>query len=159
MNPTNHKFGEQSLKILSKIGDALSGAGSPKTAFARALDVLRDEAGFLRSFVVLFHAANEKLQPFATNNFTIVEFRRLENKAEKSFIGTVFESGKSVVIPRTSLEPSFAAAFEINRNLETSCVCVPVSLGGRNLGAFGAEFEYDSASDYNEITDFMVVVA
>jgi Nif-specific regulatory protein len=162
MSATNKqkKFSNHNLKILSNIGDALSSAGSPKTAFARALDILREEAQFRRSFVVLFHAANEKLQPFAANGFTINEFRRLETRAEKSFIGTVFQSGKPVIIPRTSLEPTFAAAFENKNELETSCVCVPIFLNGRTLGAFGAEFEYDSRrEDYTSATEFLSVVA
>lgn len=159
MNATSYDFDKSSLKALGKVGDALAASGSPKTAFARALDVLREDAGFLRSFVILFHTANEKLQPFATSGLNVAEFRRLESRAEKSFIGEVFYSGKTVIIPRTTLEPSFALAFETNKTTETSCVCVPVVLGGRVLGAFGAEVEYQPERDYPALAEFLSVVA
>jgi Nif-specific regulatory protein len=158
MNSANDNFAEKAFKILAKTGEILGGAGSPKTVFANALDFLKTEAGFLRSFIVLFHAQNEKLQPFATNNLSVGEFRRLESKAEKSFIGTVFYAGKAVTIPRTTLEPSFAAAFEIKRQ-PTSCVCVPIVLANRVLGAFGAEIEYEAERDYQFFTDFLTVLA
>lgn len=151
----------QAFSILSEIGGALAAPGSPKTAFSRALDIIREQLSATRSFVVLYNNSTDKLQPFATNGLSISEFRRLESKAEKSFIGNVFESGKTVVLPRTDLEQTFLSAFELqkDKNAKTSCVCVPVILGNRVLGAFGVEFKYQSDSNYDAIGNYFSVVA
>lgn len=162
--PTKHQSffaGGKSFIALGEIAGALAAASSPQTGFSKALDVLRERFGALRSFVVLYNNANERLQPFATNNLSISEFRRLENKAEKSFIGNVFQSGKSVVVPRTDLEPTFLLAFDSQKDkkIETSCVAVPIMLGNHILGVFGAEFEYQKNCDYAFVSEYFSVIA
>ena len=165
----------ESFKVLHEIGGALASAGTTKSVFAKALEVVRERLGVSRSFLVLYNHHNEKLQPFATDGLTINDFRRLENRADKSFIGEVFRSGKPVVIPRTNLEPAFAFAFETEnknspeknpeKNLgekslnEKSLVCVPILLGGRTLGALGIEFGYAVECDYNLVIQFLAAAA
>lgn len=106
-------------------------------------------------------AANEKSRPHATKGFSPAEFRRLENHLEKSFIRQVFQNNKPVILPRASLESTFLSVFgeRSNKNVETSCVCVPVAIGSKPIGAFGVEFEYDSKFNYGKLTEILSVAA
>ena len=153
--------GNEPFAVLGEIGSALAMSSSPKTAFSKVLDIICEQLDALRSFIVLYNNSSDKLQPFATNGLSISEFRRLESKAEKSFIGNVFQSGKAVIIPRTDLEQTFLSAFELQKDkkVQTSCICVPVILGSRILGAFGAEFKYQSECDYQAVGNYFSVIA
>ena len=125
------------------------------------LEVCHEEFSFRRSFIVFYDAASEKSRPNATKGFSAAEFRRLENHIEKSFIWQVFRNNKSVILPRTKLEPTFLSIFgeQNNRSIETSCVCVPIALGGKVVGAFGVEFTYDNKFDYEELNELLLVIS
>ena len=131
------------------------------SVFLNLLEVCHEEFNFSRSFIIFYDAANEKSRPYATKGLSATEFRRLENHIEKSFIWQVFQNNKSVILPRTSLEPTFLAIFgdKIDKNAETSCICVPIALGKNVLGAFAVEFIYDSKFDYERLTEFLLVAA
>ena len=148
------------LKILIKIGQALN-ANASNSAFSHLLEILEGECVFHRSFIALRDLANEKLCRFVTKGFSAAEFRRLENQIEKSFIREVLKNNKPVILSRTNLEPTFLSVFgeRSNKSVETSFICVPVALGGKVLGVLGAEFAYDSKSDYEELSNFLTVAA
>lgn len=131
------------------------------SVFSRLLEICHDELTIYRSFIVFYDSANEKSHLNTTKGFNAAEFRRLEKQIEKSFIQQVFQNNKSVVLPRTTLEPTFLLIFgeSNNKNVETSCICVPIVLGRKVLGAFAVEFTYDSKFDYEKLTDFLLVVA
>jgi len=149
------------LKILFKIGQVFDSANTSNSAFSRLLEICQEEFDFYRSFIVVYDAANEKSRPYATKGFNAAEFRRLENHIDKSFIWQVFQNNKSVILPRTKLEPTFLSIFgeKNNRNVETSCICVPIALSGRALGALAVEFTYNSKFDYERLTEFLLVAA
>jgi len=149
------------LKILFRIGQTFDTANVSNSVFPRLLDICHEEFNFFRSFIVLYNAANDKTRPYATKGLTPGEFRRLENYIEKSFIRRVFQNNRPVILPRTKLEPTFLSIFgdKADKNIETSCICVPVALGKKVLGAFAVEFIYDSKFDYEKLTEFLSVAA
>ena len=148
----------RAIPIVTEAARVLANSGSPKTAITQTLEMLRETVEFRRCFVVFYSAANDKLQPFAVAGMNANEFRRLENRAGKSFLQTVYDTGKTVVVPRATLEPTFGVAFETAA--ETSCVGVPIFLNNRIIGAFGAEFDYQAAREgFGEIVDFLNALA
>jgi Nif-specific regulatory protein len=149
------------LEVLSKIGQALTSPTATKSAFSQVLEICQEELDFSRSFIVLGDAMNEKIRPHATQGLNAAEFRRLENHIEKSFIRQVFQNNKSVILPRVGMEPTYLSIFGegANKSVETSCICVPVALRSKVLGAFGVEFTYDKKFDYEKLAEFLSVVA
>lgn len=108
---------------------------------------------------MFYDSAKEKSRVSATRGFNPAEFRRLENYVEKSFVWRVIQNNKTVVLSRTTFEPSFSLIFgeKNNRSVETSCVCVPIALGKKVFGALGVEFPYRNEFDYEKLTDFLSV--
>jgi Nif-specific regulatory protein len=151
----------EKLKILSRIGQAFASNNSSASVLPLLLEICREELGFSRSFIVLYDAATEKSRPYATDGISATEFRRLENHIEKSFIWQVFRDNKPVTLPKTHLEPTFLSVFgeRSGASAETSCICVPIALGGKVLGAFGVEFVYESRFDYENLSEFLAVAA
>ncbi|HEY0426414.1 MAG TPA: sigma 54-interacting transcriptional regulator [Pyrinomonadaceae bacterium] len=144
-----------------QIGEALDSKNVSNAAFSLLLEICREEFNLSRSFIVLLDAAGEKTRLHATEGFSAAEFRRFENHIEKSFVWQIFQNNKPVILPKTHLEPTFLSDFaeKRNKNVETSCICVPIALGGKVLGAFGVEFVYDSQFDYENLSEFLSVVA
>ncbi len=149
------------LKVLLKIGQVFDSNSASNSAFSKLLEICQKEFDFCRSFIVLYDANNDKSRLHVTQGFSASEFRRLENRIEKSFIWQVFQNNKSVILPQTKLEPTFLSVFgeRNDKDVETSCVCVPVTLGRKALGVFAVEFIYNSKFDYENLSDFLSVAA
>jgi Nif-specific regulatory protein len=149
------------LEVLSKIGQLLNSTNGSGSAFSNVLEICHEELGFYRSFIILHDFETEKSRPHATRGLTPTEFRRLENHLEKSFIWQVFKNNKPVILPRTSLEPTFLSIFseQNKKSPESSCICVPITLGNKVLGVFGIEFAYTSENNYEKLTQFLSVIA
>lgn len=145
------------LEILIKIGLALAANNTANSAFSNLLEICREQLELLRSFIIIYDSTGETARPLVTQGFSAAEFRHLEAHIEKSFINQVFQNNKSVILPRTSLEPTFLSVFQkkSDKNVETSCICVPVELGGKVIGAFGVEFIYESEFGYEELREFL----
>ena len=149
------------LRALIKIGEALAANNASNSSSLRLLEICRQEFGLIRSFIIYYDATNKAARPFVTQGFSAAEFRYLENNLEKSFIRQIFQNNKPVILPRTSLEPTFLSVFQkkTDKNVETSCICVPVELERKVIGVLGVEFVYESKFDYEELREFLRVAA
>lgn len=126
------------LEIIQSIIQTLNDSQIPKSNLSSVLEILAARFSVTRSFLLIYQSETDKLNPVAVNNLSITEFRRLENKAEKSLFRAVFESGEAVAVPRLSNEPTLD--FLINSETETSLIFLPVTLENKVLGVFAAEF-------------------
>ena len=127
------------LEIIQSIIQTLNDSQIPKSNLSSVLEILAARFSVTRSFLLIYQSETDKLNPVAVNNLSIAEFRRLENKAEKSLFRAVFESGEAVAVPRSSNDPTLD--FLINSETETSLIFLPVTLENKVLGVFAAEFE------------------
>jgi Nif-specific regulatory protein len=107
--------------------------------------------------LLIYQEETDKLVPVAVNGLDVSDFRRLENKAEKSLFRTVFESGRPVVVPRLSFEPTLG--FLNKSEAETSLFVLPVVLEKKVLGVLAAEFLYRETLDFEQYQLFLGVVA
>lgn len=149
------------LRVLIKIGETLGANNASNSAFSHLLEICREEFDLVRSFIIFYDASDETARPLVTQGFSAAEFRHLENNLEKSFIRQIFQNNKPVILPRTSLEPTFLSVFQkkSDKNVETSCISVPVELERKAIGAFGAEFIYETEFDYEELLEFLLAAA
>src|SRR5688572_29913985 len=97
---------DNQLNIMQSIIHTLNDSQIPKSNLSSVLEVLAEKFAVTRSFLLIHQEETDKLIPVAVNGLDVADFRRLENKAEKSLFRAVFESGKTVVVPRLSLEPT-----------------------------------------------------
>jgi len=145
------------LETIQAIIQTLNDSQIPKSNLSSVLEVLAEKFAVTRSFLLIHQEANDKLNPIAVNGLDVSDFRRLENKAEKSLFRTVFESGKSVIVPRLSFEPMLSLLHELEE--ETSLIILPILLESKILGVFAAEFLYQEKLNFEQNKLFLEIIA
>ncbi len=148
---------DNQLSIIQFIIHTLNDSQIPKSNLSSVLEVLAEKFAVTRGFLLIHQEETDKLIPIAVNGLDVSDFRRLENKAEKSLFRAVFESGNTVVVPRLSLEPTLG--FLNKSEDETSLVVLPVLLENKPLGTFAAEFIYRENFDFDQTKAFLEIVA
>lgn len=148
---------DSQLNIIQSIIHTLNDSQIPRSNLSSVLEVLAEKYSVTRSFLLIYQEGTDKLIPVAVNGLDVSDFRRLENKAGKSLFRTVFESGKTVIVPRLSDEPTLG--FLNKLEAETSLVVLPVLLENKPLGTFAAEFVYREKFDFEQAELFLEIVA
>lgn len=147
---------DNKLEIIQSIIRILNDSQIPKSNLSGVLEVLAEKLSVTRGFLLIYQEETDRLIPVAVNGLEISDFRRLENKAENSLFRTVFESGKAVVVPHLSLEPTLSF---LQTERETSLIVLPLILENKVLGTFAAEFLYEENFDFEQNRLFLEIVA
>ena len=87
--------------------------------------------------------------------------KRVRYRLGEGITGQVVQTGKPIVVPRVSREPSFlnrAAERPELRDQELSYISAPISLEGRTVGAVGIDLHFKADRDYNRTVKFLGVV-
>src|SRR5215203_902033 len=111
------------LCVIQSIILTLNDSQIPKSRLSGVLEILAEKFTVTRSFLLIHQEETDKLLPIAVNGLDASDFRRLENKAEKSLFRAVFVSGKPVVVPRLSCEPTLG--FLHKPESETILIVLP----------------------------------
>ena len=148
---------KNSLEIIQSIIQILNNSQIPKSNFSSVLETLAAKYNVSRSYLMIYQSASDKLNPVAVNGLNAADFRRLENKVEKTLFRNVFDKGKAVIVPRLSLEDTLK--FLQTSEVETSLIMLPIILENQKLGVFAAEFLYREDADLKETKLFLTVVA
>ena len=145
------------LNTLLEISKDLANDRGLRANLASLLESLADDLNTLRSFILLYRPETDKLDPVATSGLNISEFRRLEFRVEKSPIRRVFETGEALTIAHLGNEAAFD--FLVDDHVESSLICVPISLGEKILGVLGVETPYQKGSGLSDLTNVCSIVA
>ena len=145
------------LTSLAEIGQNLADSAGLRDGLSKALAIIHKSDLFVRSFAALYEPRAEKLSLYASEGFGVNEYRRLENRLNRSFPGIETGDAKPVFIEKTSLESSFD--FVAPRHEETSFLGVPIVLGKRKAGFLGVEAIYDDKNDFDSLFDFLAAIA
>ena len=87
--------------------------------------------------------------------------KRVRYRVGEGITGEVVQTGKPIVVPRVSREPSFlhrAAERPELPDQELSYISAPITLDGRTVGAVGIDLRFKSDRDYNRTVKFLGVV-
>ena len=107
MNRSTNLSGDvQSLTMLADINHELTAAQNPRAGIQRALELLDQHHGVIRSAVVLADPDSGRLRVEASAGLT-GPGRHAEWEMGEGITGRVVESGKPVVVPQISQEPMF----------------------------------------------------
>jgi Nif-specific regulatory protein len=148
---------KEQLELIQIILKTLNDSPFPKSSLSAVLETLRDKFFVQRSFLFTYQKENDRLNLFAAKGLNATEFRRLENKAEKSLFRNVFDIEKLTIISRLSLEPTLDF-LRIAEN-ETSLIIQPIVLNGKTIGVFAAEFSHQSNFALENYAMFLSVIA
>ena len=150
------------LATLAEVNQALAAARSPRSGLQRGLEILGDLYGVSRTSVVLRKPDSDRLEVEASEGLT-PEGRRATWRSGEGITGRVVQTGRPVVVPRISQEPSFlhrTGRRAKGSTSETTFICVPIPGQRRNaIGAMNVDLPFLKERDYQRDLQLFRVVA
>jgi Nif-specific regulatory protein len=159
-NPSGQASESRRLSTLLEVSQALSGTLNMRSALHRVLEILAKHHGTVRSMVTLLQD-NGDLRVEASDGLD-AQAHAVRYRIGEGVIGKVVESGKPVVIPRVSKEPTFLNRASKRPELpkeELSFVSVPILVNRRAVGALGVDLRFKLDRDYDRSVQFYGIVA
>lgn len=144
------------LEMLSLTGSVLTAAKGLRSGLSGVLEILKEKYSLVRSFILLRESETEDLKVFAAENYSVSEFRRLENQIKKDFIENLFEKEERVYIAQTSTENWFDF---LNSEVETGFWSLPIFFGKKSIGILCVETATVQKPNVDEFLNFLAVVA
>jgi len=160
--PVESHAGEvRKLSTLLEASQALASTPDLKEGLRRVLDILGRHHGAIRSTVVLLNdeTGDVELEAWAGD---VSPRKRVRYRVGEGITGQVVATGKTIVVPRVSREPTFlnrAADRPELRDRELSYVSAPVTLEGKTIGALGIDLLFKPDRDFDRSAKFLGVVA
>ena len=158
MEPEEAHAGEvRKLSTLLEASQALSATLDLKEGLQRVLEVLGRHHGAIRSTVVLLNEETGEVEVEASAG-AVTPGKRVRYRVGEGITGQVVQTGKPIVVPQVSREPSFlhrAAERPELPDQELSYISAPVSLDGRTVGAVGIDLRFKADRDYNRTVKFL----
>ena len=145
----------QKLSTLLQISQALSGTLDLKAALPDVLDTLAHHHDAVRALVVLTQKDQHDLTVEAAFNMG----RAAAHVSGDGAIGRVVDTGKQVVVPKASLEPSLAPLLRTDGGPEQSFFCLPILLDRQAIGAIGVAVKFLPDRNYERSAKFFGIVA
>jgi len=161
--PSGTEAETRKLTTLLEIGQALAGTLDLKSAMHRALEKLGRHHGMMRSTVLLYDPEADELCVEASYGIKDEAARRLTYRMGEGVPGRVAQTGKPIIVPRVSREPTLVEKSKGRKNLgvarELSFICVPVTINRKTVGAFSAHLPYDAERDFEKTKEFLAIAA
>jgi Nif-specific regulatory protein len=146
----------KSLEILLDVSIALSISSSLRANLSSVTDILLKTLGVRYSFVLLYEVETDKLVPYANSGLSIAEFRRLDQRADKTVLRQSFTSNKPIILPQKSFENSLSF---LESNSEESIICLPIFIKKQCLGLITIGFQYQENLNYDKIVTFLTIIS
>src|SRR5215831_2373725 len=158
--PAEAHAGEvRKLSTLLEASQALSATLDLKASLQLVLEILGRHHGAIRSTVVLLNENNGDVELEAASG--AITAKRVRYRVGEGVTGKVMQTGKPVVVPRVSREPTFlnrAAERPELPSQELTYISAPIGLEGRTVGAIGIDLQFKADRDYNRSAKFLGVV-
>ena len=149
------------LATLVEVNQVLAAARSPRAGLQRGLEILGDLYGVSRTSVVLRDPDTDRLEIEASEGLT-AEGRRATWKGGEGITGQVVQTGRPVVVPRISQEPTFLHRTGRRlkaRTSETTFICLPIPGHRKPVGAMNVDLPFVKDRDYDRDLQLFQVVA
>ena len=149
------------LSTLLEASQALLRERNLKTGLQHVLEILQRHHGAVRSTVMLL-AEESREVALAASAGAIEPGRRVSYRVGEGITGRVLESGKPIVVPQVSREPTFLHRASSRPELshqELTYIAVPIALDGRTIGALCIDLRYKADRDYQRMVKFLGVAA
>jgi Nif-specific regulatory protein len=150
----------QQLAVLVEMGHIMSSELSPRVAFEKVLEVLKQRHGIIRGAVTLLDPKTQEIRVDVSNGLTDAG-RFARYRLGEGITGRVVETGKPIVVPKVSREPMFlnrAGKRDLNKQ-EITYFCVPIVVKGKTVGALGVDLKFRSERDYDSELKWIGLVA
>ena len=146
------------LSTLLEISQALSSGLNLKASLQRVLTVLHRHHGVVRGMVTLLQDGEISVE--VVDGFD-ERARGVRYRPGEGITGQVVASGKPIVVPRVSQEPTLlnrAAKRTETKRQELSFLCVPIVRQRQCVGALGVDLRFKLDRDYDSNMQFLGIV-
>jgi Nif-specific regulatory protein len=160
LNPEDPHAGElRKLSTLLEASQALLKERRLQSGLQHVLEILDRHHGAVRSTVVLLNEETGEVALEASAG-AVEPDRRVRFRVGEGITGQVLQSGKPVVVPQVSREPTFlprvSARPELARQ-ELTYISVPIALDNRTIGALAIDLRFKPDRDYQRMVKFLGV--
>ncbi len=151
---------QERLATLLQITDALSSTLNTRAALQVVLETLARRHAIPQSLVVRLEEDGRQLHVDAAYGLNRPA-HHIHYTLGEGVIGTVVETGKAVIVPRVSREPSLVlrGTGRDDAQEESSFICVPIGVDRRVVGAIGVNLKFKADRNYERSKAFYSVVA
>ncbi|MFZ1206093.1 MAG: sigma 54-interacting transcriptional regulator [Candidatus Acidiferrales bacterium] len=149
------------LASLLQISKALAGTSRLKAGITEALEILERDHGAIRSSVTLLREGSQELCIEASVGLSS-DGQAVRYLLGEGVTGRVVQTGKPVVLPQASREPTFlnrAGQRRYSSAWEITFVCVPILIHRKPLGSLSVDLAFNKDRDYERTVNFFGVVA
>jgi Nif-specific regulatory protein len=160
MSVRDHTEEIRRLSTLLEISQALSGVLNLKAALHSVLVILERRHGVVGAAVLLLDGTTRDLHVEASAGSRLPGLRH-RSRAGEGLTARVIDTGRAVVVPQVSREPSLASSTpEARRSdrAEISFLAVPIVVGRRPAGVLEVTLTYKADRDYQRSLEFYRVV-
>jgi Nif-specific regulatory protein len=152
---------QERLATLLQITDALSSTLNTKSGLQEVLETLARRHAIAQSLIVRIDEDGRQLHVEAAHGLNRPA-HHIHYTLGEGVIGKVVETGKAVIVPRTSREPSLvlrASGRDESHAEEATFICVPIGFDRRVVGALGVNLKFKADRNYERSKAFYGVVA
>jgi Nif-specific regulatory protein len=149
------------LATLLQIGEALSSTLNAKAGLQEVLETLARRHTVARCLIVLTDEEGRQLHVEAAHGLNRPS-HHIHYTLGEGVIGKVVESGRAVIVPRVTKEPTLvfrAAGRDDAHEEESSFICVPIGFDRRVVGALGVNLKFKPDRNFERSRAFFSVVA
>ena len=149
------------LSTLLETSQALSGTLDLRAALHRVLEILGHHHGAIRSTVALLREEEQEIVVEAAEG-AVKSGAPARYRFGEGITGQVVQSGKPIVVPRVSREPTFlhrAATRSELATQELTYISVPILVNRRAAGALGVDLKFKADREYDRTVKFLNIVA
>jgi Nif-specific regulatory protein len=146
--------------MLVEAGQVLGSELSPRVAFDKVLQILKERHGVVRGAVTLLDARSSEIRVEVSCGLTDAG-RIARYRLGEGITGRVVETGKPIVVPKVSREPMFlnrAGKRDLQKQ-EITYLCVPIVVKGKPVGALGVDLRFKQERDYDSELKCLGLVA
>jgi Nif-specific regulatory protein len=150
------------LSTLLEVSRTLGSTLNLRSSLTRVLEILEEQHDSVSSAVTLLDPETGELTIEAATGVGWRRSRRARYRIGEGVTGRVVQSGKPVVVPRVSQEPSFlnrTGVWKESGHRELSFVCVPIDLDDRTLGSLSVTVGYEAERNLQREAQLLGVAA
>jgi Nif-specific regulatory protein len=152
----------EDVTLLYEISKTLHENLDLKKSLYKVLEILSASMDMARGTITMLHPLRNEIVIEVAHGISQRAIEKVTYKLGEGVTGRVFETGKSVAIPRISEEPSFLNRTDSRKTeeeRELSFLCVPIKKGNQVIGALSADRHYDESYSLKNGLRLMSVIA
>ncbi len=150
------------LSLLFEIGQILDRTFDLRDELGPVLKAIAARTGMLRGTITLLDWEMGELRIEGAHGLSSDELERGRYKPGEGIVGRVVQTGRPMVVPRISQEPSFLNRTQSRKGLnkeDISYICVPIKMENVVLGTLSADRIFSEEVSLDEDVRLMSIIA